>query len=144
MLPGQPAIAGVQLMLLFGSNGPPTQAAVKRQPPAHFASAGPVGGHDGSAGLSEQEFLNGGAGVESLSHTGTERHCGSWHLGSPGFVGGHEGSAGLSVHRSVGTGALSIETVWNVSEASCKLLAPSAKPTTTAPTPAALATMPIE
>lgn len=44
---------GVQLETLFGSNGPPTHEAVKRHAAeAHFASAGPTGGHVGSAGLS--------------------------------------------------------------------------------------------
>jgi hypothetical protein len=131
-------------MLLFGSNGPPTHAAVLRHPPAHLASLGPRGGHEGSAGLSVHRFVTRGAGVELSSHTGARRHCGLEHLGSPGFDGGHEGSAGLSVHKSVGTGARSIETVRNVSEASCRLLDPSVKPTTTTPAPAALATMPIE
>ena len=131
-------------MLLFGSNGPPTHEAVLRHAPAHLASVGPKGGHEGSAGLLEHRFVTPGAGAELSSHTGARRHWGVKHLGSPGPDGGHEGSAGLSVHRSVGTGDRSIETVWNVGEASCKLLAPSAKPTTTAPAPAALATMPIE
>lgn len=143
-LPGQPANPGVQLMLLFGSNGPPTHAAVLRHPPAHLASLGPEGGHEGSAGLSVHRLVTAGAGVGLSSHTAAWCHWAVKHLGSFGFKGGHEGSAGLSVHSSVGTGALSIETVWNVSEASCKLLAPSAKPTTTAPAPAAFVTMPIE
>jgi hypothetical protein len=131
-------------MLLFGSNGPPTQEAVERHAPAHLASVGPKGGHEGSAGLFVHRFATPGAGVELSSHSGARRHCGVRHLGSPGLVGGHEGSAGLSVHRSAGTGDRAIEAVWNISEASCKLLAPRANPTTTAPAPAAFATMPIE
>lgn len=143
MLPGQPAIAGLQLTMLFGSNGPPTHAAVPCHAPAHLASVGPVGGHDGSAGFSVHKFLTGGVGVELSSQTGAKRHCGSWHLGSTGLVGGQDGSAGLSVQRSAGAGRLS-DAVWNTSEASGKPLAPSAKLTTTAPTPAAFTTMPIE
>jgi hypothetical protein len=131
-------------MLLFGSNGPPTQEAVLRHAPAHLASVGPSGGHEGSAGLAVHRFVTAGAGVELSSHTGVRRHWAVKHLGSLETKGGQEGSAGLSVQRSVGTGARSIEAVWNVSEASGKLLAPSAKPTTTAPAPAALAKMPIE
>jgi hypothetical protein len=143
ILPGQPASAGLQLMMLFGSKGPPTHPAVPRHAPAHLTSAGPVGGHDGLAGLSVHEFLVGGGSVAWASHTGARRHCGNWHLASAGFVGGHDGSAGLSVHRSAGTGRLS-DAVWKASEAPGKLVAPSAKPSTTAPAPAALVTMPIE
>ena len=77
MLPGQPAIAGLQLMLLFGSKGSPTHEAVPRQAPAHLTSVGPVGGHDGLAGLSVHKFLTGGAGIELASHTGAKRHGGS-------------------------------------------------------------------
>jgi hypothetical protein len=107
MLPGQPGVAGLQLMMLFGSNGPPTHAAVPRQLPAHLTSAGPVGGHVASAGLSMQLFPMRGEGVELSSQIGTEIHCGSLHRGSAGLVGGQEGSAGLSVHTSAGIGRLS-------------------------------------
>lgn len=69
-LPGQPGSPGVQLMLLFGSNGPPTHAAVKRHAPAHFASPGPNGGHEASPGFTVHRFPVGGAGVESLRTLG--------------------------------------------------------------------------
>jgi hypothetical protein len=131
-------------MLLLGSNGPPTHAAVPCHAPAHLASVGPNGGHEASPGLSVHRFRTAGAGGELSSHTGRRCQLGSAHLGSAELVGGHEASAGLSVHRSVGAGARSIETVRNASEASGKLLAPSAKPTATAPAPATLATTPIE
>ena len=60
-----------------------------------------------------------------------------------GVGGGHVGSAGLSVHLSVTTGPRLAETAAKVSEPSCTLLEPIAKPISTAPAPAARATMPI-
>src|ERR1700760_4371968 len=93
-------------MMLFGSNGPPTHEAVPCQLPAHLGSAGPVGGHDESPGLSAQLLLMRGAGVELSSQIGRASHCGSLHLGSAEFVGGQDGSAALSVHKSAGSGRL--------------------------------------
>src|SRR5271156_44516 len=62
---------------------------------------------------------------------------------SLGPTGGHDGSARLSVHLSVTAGPRLVDTVAKVSEPSCTLLAPIAKPISTAPAPAARATMPI-
>src|ERR1700678_1614493 len=75
-------------------------------------------------------------------HAAVQRHAPA-HFASLGPIGGHDGSAGLSVHLSVTAGPRLAEAVAKVSEPSCTLLAPIAKPISAAPAPTARATMPI-